>query len=220
MNNFEERLLNALKDDLARTPVMEGVTAAAPARRVRRRGLVGAAAALAGVAAAATAAVTVLGGATPAFAVDRLSDGSVSVRISEFRDPSDLEAELSSAGIKAVVDYLPQGQTCKEPRGKATASRGPMQVSMGSDGKGIDFTIEKGRVASGDTLVLVLSVDSDDPAKVAGAMSLTVIDGAVAACEAVPMPLPSDPAPGEPDPQGNVTSKHDDGSPSLSTGGE
>ncbi|NUP83218.1 MAG: hypothetical protein HOV96_37380, partial [Nonomuraea sp.] len=54
MSNFEERLLSALKDDLAtRTdPVV-----ATPVRRPRRR-LVGLTAAVAGVAAAATVAVT------------------------------------------------------------------------------------------------------------------------------------------------------------------
>ncbi|MEV0594531.1 RNA polymerase sigma factor [Nonomuraea cavernae] len=103
---------------------------------------------------------------------------------------------------------------------EAGTSRGPMRVAMGGAGKGIDFTIEKGRLGSDDTLVLAISVDGDDPGKVAGAMSLTVIDGAVAPCEAVPMPLPSDPAPGGPDPQGTVTSKHDDGGPSLTTRGE
>ncbi|MFB4273577.1 hypothetical protein ACBJ32_59010, partial [Nonomuraea sp. GTA35] len=93
------------------------MTTVTPVRRTRR--IVGLAAA---VAAAATAVVVLTGvtGATgsAAYAVSKGSDGTVDVQINSFVDPEGLESELAEAGITSVVDYLPAGQTCKQPRGE------------------------------------------------------------------------------------------------------
>ncbi|WP_053174646.1 hypothetical protein [Nonomuraea sp. SBT364] len=193
-----------------RATVMEGATAqpyepltagadgsarASLARRTPRRRLRRVGAALAGAAAAAVAAVTLYGTtAAPAFAVDKRADGTVEVWIKEFRDPGDLEAELAAAGVKAVVDYLPAGQTCKEPRGTHPAPGGRTETKIGRSRDGISFSITGGQVKDGQTLVLTAGVDRSDPGKPPTSLSLGVVAGEVAPCEPVSLPKPTGPA--------------------------
>ncbi len=156
--------------------------------------------------------VTLYGGAgTPAFAVDKRADGTVEVQINEFRDPKELQAKLAAAGVNAAVDYLPAGQTCKQPRGKPAAGSGGMLVGIGNDGKGIAFQISEGQTTAGRTLVLTVSFDQAHPDRAPQATSLSVVEGEVAPCEAVPMPIPSPSGPAPTGPE-NTTSGGDDGS--------
>ncbi|MEX5706982.1 hypothetical protein AB1484_01365 [Parafrankia sp. FMc6] len=82
-------------------------------RRVLRLGVVGAAAA----AVSLTAALVLPGSASPAYALSEEPDGTVKVQINEFRQAKQLEADLRAAGINAVVDFVPIGQTCQQLRG-------------------------------------------------------------------------------------------------------
>ncbi|MEV4171708.1 hypothetical protein [Nonomuraea sp. NPDC049709] len=188
------------------------MTTVTPVRRSRRR-LVGLSAAVAGVAAAATA-VAVLTGLTssPAYAVTTGSDGGVSVRIHSFSDPDGLEAELADAGVRAVVDYLPEGQTCKQPRGERGGGQGQFATSIGKDGDGIAFTIEKGQVPAGSTLVLAVSKSKEGDDQPPFATALEVVKGTVAPCEATTLPVP-------PPGSGGTTERKDDG-PGLDSGTE
>lgn len=210
MSNFEERLLSALKDDIASRKA--DLVVETP---LRRRRVVGLAAAVAGVAAATLVAMNVYGGAaTPAFAVTKSADGSVEVRINEFRLPDELEAELAAAGVKTVVDYLPADQTCKQPRGEhgVTAGRVENGIGVGKNDTGIAFRIDKGQVTAGQTLVLVVSVGQADKPPVA--VSLELVKGAVAPCEATALNLP--PAS---DSTGPSTDEKTGKGPSLNTNG-
>ncbi|MEV0380694.1 hypothetical protein [Nonomuraea sp. NPDC050643] len=163
-------------------------TTVAPARRRRYVGL---SAAVAGVAAATTAVIMLTGvGGGPAYAVTKGSDGGVSVTISSFTDPDGLEADLAAAGVTSVVDYLPQGQTCKQPRGEAGDPGGPFMASIRKEGDGIGFTIEKGQVPAGSTLVLTVSKSEDGDDRPPFATALQIVKGTVAPCEAVSMPVP------------------------------
>ncbi|MGW4792567.1 hypothetical protein ACWEPC_09175 [Nonomuraea sp. NPDC004297] len=192
MNDFEDRLLAALKEDIA-TRTADGTTTPAPARTgFRRRRLAGLSAALAGVAAATVAVVVATGVAgSPAYAVSTGSGGEVSVRIHAFTDPEGLEAELAAAGIRAVVDYLPQGQTCRQPRGSHGAGSGKFTAGVGREGDGISFTIGKGQVPEGSTLVLAVSKSRDGDDRPPFATALEIVTGAVSEC--VPTPLPTPP---------------------------
>jgi hypothetical protein len=184
MSNFEERLLNALKDQ-ATIMSDEKSLSRTPALRPRRRtlSLVGAAA---GVAAAATAAVTVFGGAgTPAYAVTKGADGTVNTKINELRDANGLKAALAKKGINAVVDFLPAGQTCKEPRGKRGELTAKLGSSIDKDNK-VAFSIEGGQIGPNLTLVLVVSGDPEPGS--AKTANLQVIKGKVSPCESVPEP--------------------------------
>ncbi|WP_157594553.1 hypothetical protein [Streptosporangium amethystogenes] len=193
-----------------------------PVRRGPDRRFLSLSAAVAGAAAAATVALTLFVGAgTPAYAVDKGADGSVEVRINEFRDPGELQAELAGAGVRAVVDYLPAGQTCRPSRGEPAGAGGQMQVGIGKEGKGIAFKIEKGQVGADQTLVLAITVDQAGADRPPMATSLQVVKGTVAPCEATPLPLPTDSSTGEnkgeEGPGHHTESGGKDGGPSLNT---
>ncbi|MFI7421850.1 hypothetical protein [Nonomuraea sp. NPDC049684] len=186
MNTFEERLLGALKAEMAAgtQPVPAPVV-----RRPRRR-VVGLAAAAASVAVVATVTATGLFGGGPAYAVTGTADGGVAVEINAFRDPGGLADELAAAGVKAVVDYLPYGQTCKQPRGRNGGGEGRFEASIGRSGGGISFRIAKGQVPAGQTLVLAVTLDRSGPEAPPVSTSLQVVQGEVGRCEPVAMPVP------------------------------
>src|SRR4051812_30584331 len=116
LGGFEERLLAELRDVVTARTAARGTTiAATPAARgrTRRRALAGfAAAAVVGVG------VVVLSGSrdTPAYAVSKNPDGSVSLQLREFRDAAGLQRLLRAYGVAVVVDFLPNGKDCAEPR--------------------------------------------------------------------------------------------------------
>ncbi|MEV5892713.1 hypothetical protein [Nonomuraea fuscirosea] len=223
MSNFEDRLLGALKEEITtRTAEDRMTTTVTPVRRSRGR-LVGLSAAVAGVAAAALA-VVVLTGLTggPAYAVTKDADGGVSVRINAFTDPEGLESELAGAGIKAVVDYLPEGRICKQPRGRNGAASGRLAtgIGVGEGGSGITFTIEQGQVPEGATLVLAVSKSGAGDNLPPFATALEVVDGEVAPCEAISVQAPPPSDGRAPDRQGDgplTDSRTDDGGPGLTT---
>ncbi|TDD11634.1 hypothetical protein [Nonomuraea diastatica] len=190
MSTFEERLLSALKEEITTRTAEDEMTTVTPVRRGSRKRLAGMSAALAG--AAAATAVVLLTGLTgsPAHAVTKAADGRVDVQINELSDPAGLQSELADAGVTAVVDYLPFGQTCKEPRGAHGASRGEFAASIRREGDGIAFTIEKGQVPAGQTLVLAFTKAEDGDDKPPVASRLEVVKGTVAPCKATSMPLP------------------------------
>ncbi|MFF4619487.1 hypothetical protein [Nonomuraea jabiensis] len=168
-------------------------TTVTPARRGgSRRRYVGLSAAVAGAAAAATAAVVVLTGLTgsPAYAVTKGADGAVDVQINAFTDPDGLEAELAKAGVRAVVDYLPEGQTCKEPRGAQGGGTGRFSASVGQSGGVLSFKIEEGQVPADATLAIAVSKSKAGADRPPFGMSLTVVKGPVAPCEPTAMPEP------------------------------
>jgi len=182
-NTFEDRLLAELCAVVAERP------APAPApppsgRRAPRTRL-----ALAGGALAATAAgaFVVAGGdtSTPAYAVAKQSDGSVTVQINSLRDAAGLQAKLRAAGIPAVVDYTPFGKTCREPRGRhaAAAASGMSSGSVREDGHSTSFTLSRGEVAPGKTLVITSSVGAG-----ATSLGMQIVEGPVAPCQLVDAP--------------------------------
>jgi hypothetical protein len=98
--------------------VAEDRPAAAPRRGrvIRRRLVVGAA-----LAAAAGTAVAVVGlpgtphgGAPSAWSVTKNADGSLTVRVSDYRDLDGLQSRLRAAGLRANIRTLPAGQ-CTTP---------------------------------------------------------------------------------------------------------
>ncbi|MEV4379308.1 hypothetical protein [Streptosporangium sp. NPDC049644] len=220
--NFEERLLSALKEEITTRRAEENMTVRTPVRHVPNRRFLGLSAAVAGVAAATTGTLILFGGAgTPAYAVDRGADGSVEVRINEFRDPGELQAELADAGVRAVVDYLPDGQTCRPSRGEPAGAGGQMRVGVGEDGKGIAFKIEKEQIGADRTLVLAITVDRAGADRPPVATSLQVVKGTVAPCEATSLPLPADSSADSSTGEGpahHTESGGEDDGPTLNTG--
>lgn len=111
--NYKEHVLMALKDEIvARNNDRR--------RRGRRRLFTGAA--VAGLAAVAALAVPFLNGSeTPAYAVTKNTDGTITLKISEFRDPARVEEDLAAAGLTADVSYTKPGTRCAPGRGHTEA---------------------------------------------------------------------------------------------------
>ncbi|MEV0407241.1 hypothetical protein [Actinoallomurus sp. NPDC050550] len=177
--------------------------AAAPRRRRRMAFRVG----LATVAAAA-AAVAVglpLTGPTPAYAVTKNSDGTVDVVIRQFLQPKKLQATLRDAGLRAVVDYVPVGQRCLQPRGLPV----PQDIEKvhrlpkpGGGRKGaLTLRFSTTGLKPDETLLLEASFARAHPER-SSAVTIGVIRGPVAACRPVST---SEPAPIMDGPDGPFT---------------
>lgn len=117
LDNFDIALLAQLRSEVTKEP----------ARRVRRGAL-----SLGGVAAASAAAivgVTVFGSSAPAaaYAVDRGTNGDITITIHRLSDAAGLEKQLASYGIKAHVSY----QAARESQAPGDAAGGVDLSPMG-----------------------------------------------------------------------------------------
>lgn len=157
---------------------LDGRPARRPMPRRRRAILL----TLTGVTAAATAAVLPLALSTPAYAVSKRSDGTVTVEIREFLEPKKLQASLREAGVAAVVDYLPIGQSCQQPRGRSVATAQILMERPAKDSDGVLFQIAPGSLKSGQTLVVEATFDQNNPAK-AGNIATSVVEGQATDCK-------------------------------------
>jgi hypothetical protein len=178
MSNFDLRLLEDLKAHIeTRTPQ----------RIPRRRARLVAAGAAAG--AAITAGVLVLPGvlAGPAYAVERAPDGAIRISIREYRDPDGLERKLRGFGVDAVIDYLPSGKQCREPR--ATYAPNEPDLLTGDavpagDEKAV-WLLHPDKIRAGQTLVYTVWLyERGDDSASSGRWQIAT--GAVAPCELVP----------------------------------
>lgn len=184
---FEDRLLHELRAVVADNPPPFSTPSAPGARSFRRRFAVGGGIASIGVG-AITATLLVSGGASPAYAVNSHADGSVTVTIKSLKDADGLEGKLNAAGVEAVVNYLPAGKACKQPRYEHPASVGAQQsISVSTDKSGAaTFTIAKGQLAADETLVIESSVGQSF-----SRIGLGVARGAVGPCEVVDAQSPA-----------------------------
>ncbi|MEV0591759.1 hypothetical protein [Nonomuraea cavernae] len=174
--SFRDKLLEELRAEAATVPWEPR-----PARRPTRP-LV-AAAGLAAAVGVAVAVVIPLMSDTPAFAVVKNSDGTVTVRINEFVRPKELEMRLREEGVRAVIDYVPYGQTCREPRGEIVPQ--PERMPLRRAENSMDFWIDPKDLGPDETLVVQMHSANGDPAKGNGGR-VGVIRGPVAPCELVP----------------------------------
>ncbi|MFI6456315.1 hypothetical protein ACIBF6_32725 [Streptosporangium amethystogenes] len=174
---FKDRLLAELSAEAARV-----VWEPAPARRPRRRSVTGVGLAGAATAIAVAVAVPLLPDA-PAFAVVKNPDGTVTVRISEFVKPRELEERLSQEGVRAVIDYVPYGQTCRQPRGEVVPQ--PDRMPLRRAGDSMSFWIDPKDLGPDETLVVQMHSARNDTSESYGG-SVGVIRGSVASCVLVP----------------------------------
>jgi hypothetical protein len=190
-SQFEHRLLVELRQVVAERPAPEVVPL--PQSHRSRPLLFGGTATAAAAAAAALLTLT-SGGVAPAFAVDRQTNGDVSVRINQLSDAQGLQSQLRAAGINAEVDYTPAGKACRQPRGRTAppSNGGPGVVGVrvnGVNGGSSTFTISRNMVGPGQTLVIATS-GGTGPTSV----GMQVIDGPVSSCVLVDAPgMPAGP---------------------------
>ncbi|GAA4511360.1 MULTISPECIES: hypothetical protein [Nonomuraea] len=160
-----------------------------PRRRLVRPALLAPALAL-GVA-VAVGVPTLLGGGTPAYAVSKNADGTLTITINQAKDPKPLEATLRGMGVNAVVDYIPGGKRCS-PQPRSTSFLSRQEAQNPADGRPFHiwppntdepgFRIDPAAIKPGQTAVLEFSVSADD--KTAGIWA-NISNGPVAACTLV-----------------------------------
>jgi hypothetical protein len=103
-------------------PPLGEVTTADFGRRARRRRIGRLAAGL--TVAAALAGGMVVGpsllkdgtGVTPSYAVTKDERGIVFIEVRDFTDAAGLKKRLEELGVPAIVDYVPEGKKCRQPR--------------------------------------------------------------------------------------------------------
>ncbi len=75
-------------------------------------------------------AVVLVSGGSAAYAVDKQSDGTVTVTVKSLKDAAGLQRALIAAGIPAVVTYTPTGKTCA-PDGSRRLPKAPRGAAAG-----------------------------------------------------------------------------------------
>ncbi|MFC3980587.1 hypothetical protein [Streptosporangium jomthongense] len=192
--SFEEQILMQMKAE---------ITARANRRRIGRRLLTGAA--VAGLAAAATIAMPLLTGSEQAaYAVTRNTDGTINVKLNEFRDADKLEQDLKKMGVSADITYLKSGKACQGNRGDIVGGASPEEWEGSASAKAVrllphggGLEIDPRYVGNGQTLVMMLTENKD---RVFGSgrsgtqwqLPTYVVNGQVKPCVVVDDPLWND----------------------------
>ena len=95
---------------------------------------------------------------TPAFAVERQANGSVTVTINRLSDSAGLERKLTEVGLPAVVNYLQPGKWCGEnwiPQAAQPPNSIHLDLADPGDGRTI-FTL-KGHLGKGQRMAFIIS---------------------------------------------------------------
>ncbi|WP_344930231.1 hypothetical protein, partial [Streptosporangium carneum] len=122
------------------------------------------------------------GAESPAYAVTRQANGSITVKINQLRDPGLLERDLAALGVKAKVHYTPPGKACSrnftsadpdipweeltstDPKVKAAVQRkmdnSPSQQAFDLE-RGGGIRIFPDRIGQGQTAVMEFTENSD-----------------------------------------------------------
>lgn len=182
--HFEDRLLCELRDIVAAQQATDPLAhrSGPRMRSVATRRIVLAPVALAALAAGM---IVALGhdGSTAAYAVESHGDGTVTVEIRSLRDAAGLQSRLRGVGVPAMVDYVPDGKACREPRFDP-ASGGVHTVTSGIAADGSErFTISRNALRPGQTLVLTTTVTP-----VRSGMNIATAQGPVAPCRLIDAP--------------------------------
>jgi hypothetical protein len=192
--SFEEQILMELKAE---------ITARAERRRRTGRRLF-AGAAVAGLAAAAAIAVPLLTGAEqPAYAVTKNGDGTINVKLNEFRDADKLEQDLKRMGVSADITYLKPGKWCGGDRGEIVGGGSPEEWKGSASDRAArllrtgGLEIDPRYVGKGQTLVMAFSESKEQASRAkkpetAWQFSAYVVNGQVKPCVVVDNPTWND----------------------------
>jgi hypothetical protein len=206
IGGFEERLLDELRNVVADEPKPER-----PLRQPRRLVLAGGLAGLTAVAAVAGV-LLLTGGASPAYAVNKNDDGTVTVEIGSLRDAAGLERKLREAGIRAVVQYLPPGKACKQPWPETSTAPHDLGAAKGMIKGGVLHTPDHTRFTISNNvpadLTLVVMTQTAAAADGPEAIGISFAHGDVGPCEVVDSTAGIEPF-GAPPPGAQVHVEHE-----------
>lgn len=191
---YEERLLIELRDVVTEHTTPSRTRAARP--RLSLTVGLGAAAALA-VAAGIVAPAILGAGDGPAYAAERNPDGSIRIFIREYRDAKGLQARLRQLGVAAVVEYVPNGKQCREPRATYVPAdqvpRGLITLPHEGGGEGFrgaHWNLHPDLIGPGRTFVYTTTIIGDpNDDEWSATASFQLATGPVSACELVPGPV-------------------------------
>ncbi|SDL96290.1 hypothetical protein SAMN05421869_13398 [Nonomuraea jiangxiensis] len=171
---------------LAVITAQEPATAPRTGRRYTPRRLAFGLAAVAALAVGATVVPIVLRDVPSSYAVN-LNDGMVTIQIRDFGDAAGLERRLKELKVPAMVDLVPKGMMCREPRGKHVEDipRGlySLPENIPGEPEGWQMRINTKLFGPGQTFVWTLSGKG-------GGTTTYLMEGPVAPCEPVPAPPP------------------------------
>jgi hypothetical protein len=186
---LEERRLAELKQYVTDRPAAKPVAGRRSLRRYARPVI-----ALGAAAAAATAALVAasVGTGTPAYAVTRSADGTVTITLTDFRDTTQLSQELKQLGVPAAVYYIPPGQACYQADAHPVldAPEGLYAVpSALPSGPGWSMRLDTSLLQPGQMLLFGISAVSVRSTMAYGS-STYLITGQATACQFQPEPPP------------------------------
>lgn len=193
---LEERRLAELKQYVVSRPA----TSPDPARRGPRR-YARPVLALGAAAAAATAALVAasIGTGTPAYAVTRSADGTVTITLTDFHDTAQLSQELKQLGVPAAVYYIPPGEYCYQADAHPVSDAPPGLFSVPSalpSGPGWRMRLDPSLIQPGQMLLFGISAGTVRGTTMYGTVTY-LVSGQAAACQFQPKP-PASPPPGAP----------------------
>ncbi|MEV0386674.1 hypothetical protein [Nonomuraea sp. NPDC050643] len=114
-----------------------------------------------------------------AYLLTKNPGGTITITINQFTDAEKLEQDLRRLGVAAVVDYVPEGKRCREPRARylgASVNR----VVQGN--VGASFTIHPETIEAGQTLVATATFNDPTDADSGSAIGFELAEGPVAPC--------------------------------------
>jgi hypothetical protein len=187
---YEQRLLAELREVVAE----RAAPVAAPARRRIRIAVGLSAAAALAVAAAVGAPVLPGAGDRPAYAAERDPDGSIRILIREYRDAAGLQARLRQLGVAAVVDYVPDGKQCREPRADYLPEPPGLLTHLPpEDGGESVMRLHPELIGPGQTFVFGTTIVGELGTLGSGAVArIGLAAGPVRPCELIPGPVYGD----------------------------
>ncbi|GAA4218106.1 hypothetical protein FHR32_004698 [Streptosporangium album] len=128
-------------------------------------------------------------GVPSSWAVAKAANGMVTIQVRDFRDAPGLKKRLEDIGVPAIVDYVPWGQRCREPRGKHVMDipRGlySLPENIPGDKQGWQMRIDTTLFRTGQTFVWTISAPPNGEGSSA---STYLMEGPVASCVPVPAP--------------------------------
>lgn len=126
------------------------------------------------------------GSESPAHAAYLLAknpDGTITITINQFTEAKKLEQDLRQLGVAAVVDYVPEGKHCQEPRARYLGAVVDSVVQGGADASGKSlFTVRPGLIGPGQTLVATATFNDPTDSGSGSAIGFELAEGPVAPC--------------------------------------
>ncbi|MFI6389126.1 hypothetical protein [Nonomuraea sp. NPDC050540] len=120
------------------------------------------------------------------WAVTKQADGVVWVRVTDFKDATGLSRQLKELGVPAIVDYVPEGDKCREPRAEHVEDvpkglyHAPRNIP--GDDRGWQMRVDTKLFRPGETFVWTIT-----PLSGGGSSTSTILmKDPVAPCELVP----------------------------------